>query len=95
MENKITMALMLHNTIYQCRLDGKFYNEKYKKAYAVGEVTSVLPQGNMAIMNLQGSIICEDCWKANIDDGLKFTEPSKITIPNSNSLSRISSIKRG
>jgi len=77
--------LRLQNVIFQCLLDKNFYNAIIKQPYAITIIAGVIPnpKGEI-IMNMKTGVICEDCWKKNLDkEGLQFKEPSKIVVPES------------
>ncbi len=90
MENKTIVQLRLNNTLFQCKLDGKFYNLKDKKAYAVALASGLIPTAqNQFTINMEAMIICEDCWKDNKDKGLGLQEPSPIVAAPADALNHL------
>jgi hypothetical protein len=93
MDQKISIELRLNNTVFLCQLDGKMYNIKDTKLYAVSLISGITPHQGQVMMNAQGMIICEKCYNDNKGDkGLKLQEPSPIVaVPPG----AIQQIKRG
>mgnify|MGYP001251469429 CR=1 FL=1 len=91
MDKKFTVEVRLNNTLFNCVLDGNWYNANDIKAYAIAIATGVIPQQNQVLINLDSKLICENCWKANKDnkEGLNLKEPSRIVTAPANALNNI------
>lgn len=92
MKNNLKAEIRADNWIFKCGLEDKFYNARDVSAYFITIIKGLAPtQSGQVAMVPEPFVICEKCYKDNLDnkDKLNFSDPSGLILPNNEAIRKV------